>query len=92
MKTSRATCSECGAGFRRIELELLSPSQGVYQCPVCGNVLETFDGDAFVAHRLTIEPLTIKKRCVTENCDDVRLGYHVSPLLPRTPLLGRLFC
>ena len=61
MKTSRATCSECGAGFRRLELASMPPSRGEYQCPVCGTVLEKFDGTAFVAYRLTVQAMRERK-------------------------------
>lgn len=57
MRKSDVTCAECGAGFRRIELDSLPGSSGEYRCPACGEVLETFDSkQAFVAYRLTIQP------------------------------------
>jgi DNA-directed RNA polymerase subunit RPC12/RpoP len=57
MKKGDAICSECGAGFRRLELTSMPPSRGEYRCPTCGTVLEKFDGTAFVAYRLTIHPV-----------------------------------
>jgi hypothetical protein len=61
MKKGDATCSECGAGFRRLELTSMPPNRGEYRCSACGNVLEKFDGTTFVAYRLTIHP-SIKDR------------------------------
>ena len=57
MKKGDAICSECRAGFGRLELTSMPPSRGEYRCPACGTVLEKFDGTAFVAYRLTIHPL-----------------------------------
>ena len=62
MKKGAATCSECGAGFSRLELTSLPPSRGECRCPVCGTMLEKFDGTAFVAYRLTIQPLIKEAR------------------------------
>jgi DNA-directed RNA polymerase subunit RPC12/RpoP len=56
MKKGDVICSECGAGFRRLELTSQPGSKGEYRCPACGEVLEKFDGSAFVAYRLTIQP------------------------------------
>ncbi|WJR78672.1 hypothetical protein [Bradyrhizobium sp. NP1] len=56
MKKDDVTCSECGAGFRRLELSSEPGNKGEYRCPACGEVLEVFDGSHFVAYRLTIEP------------------------------------
>ena len=56
MKIYDVTCSECKAGFRRVELALQEVAKGEYRCPVCGELLETFDGHAFVAYRLTLQP------------------------------------
>ncbi|TKV71660.1 hypothetical protein FDV58_39275 [Bradyrhizobium elkanii] len=56
MKKGDVTCSECGAGFRRLELSAGGPTQGEYRCPACGHVLEVFDGSKLVAYRLTIQP------------------------------------
>ncbi|TYO62001.1 hypothetical protein FXV83_35090 [Bradyrhizobium hipponense] len=56
MKKNDVTCSACGAGFRRLELATQPGTKGDYRCPACGEVLETFDGNAFVAYRLTIQP------------------------------------
>lgn len=40
---------------RRLELVSLPNQGGEFRCPVCGEVLEVFNGDeAFVAHRLTV--------------------------------------
>lgn len=56
MKKGDVTCSECGAGFRRLELASAPATQGEYRCPTCGDILEKFEGNAFVAYRLTIQP------------------------------------
>jgi Zn finger protein HypA/HybF involved in hydrogenase expression len=56
MKKGDVTCSECGAGFRRIELSSHSGKNGEYRCPACDNLLEVFDGNRFVIYRLTIQP------------------------------------
>ena len=56
MKMGGAVCSECRAGFRRIELESERGTKGEYRCPLCNNLLETFDGKRLIAYRLTIVP------------------------------------
>jgi hypothetical protein len=56
MKKGDVTCSECGAGFRRLELASPPPTEGEYRCPACGEVVEKFDGSKFVVYRLTIQP------------------------------------
>jgi hypothetical protein len=56
MKMGSAVCSECRAGFRRLELESEPGSKGEYRCPLCGNLLETFDGSRLIAYRLMITP------------------------------------
>jgi DNA-directed RNA polymerase subunit RPC12/RpoP len=56
MKKNDVTCSACGAGFRRLELATPPANQGEYRCPACDEVLETFDGSAYIAYRMTIQP------------------------------------
>lgn len=56
MKKSDVMCSECGAGFRRMELNSVSGESADYRCPACGCVLETLDGSKLVAYRLTVQP------------------------------------
>jgi hypothetical protein len=56
MKKSDLTCPECGAGYRRIELDSKPGSKGKYRCLVCNRVLEIFDGSKTVALRLTVQP------------------------------------
>jgi transposase-like protein len=56
MKMGSAVCPKCRAGFRRVELESESGSNGEYRCPLCDNLLETFDGSRLIAYRLTIVP------------------------------------
>ena len=53
MKKSDLSCPECGAGYRRIELD---SGSGRYRCLVCDHVLEIFDGSKTVAIRLTVQP------------------------------------
>jgi len=56
MKKSDVICSECGAGFRRIELTSEPGFEGEYRCPACDHLVESFDGRSFVAYRLTVQP------------------------------------
>jgi uncharacterized protein (UPF0212 family) len=58
MKKNDVICRECGAGFRRLELEFVQGSKGEYECPTCGAVLKVFDGSKLVAYRLTVQPST----------------------------------
>lgn len=58
MKKSDVICSDCGAGFRRLELSSQPGEKGEYRCPICAHSLEVFDGARLVAYRLTIEPCT----------------------------------
>ena len=58
MKKNDVTCLHCGAGFRRLELAIERPPTGEYRCPACDELVETFDGLAFVAYRLTVQPAT----------------------------------
>jgi hypothetical protein len=53
MKIGDVTCPKCKAGFRRLELSFEQGTEGEYRCPVCDEVLETFDGRKCVAYRLT---------------------------------------
>ena len=62
MKKGGVTCSECGAGFQRLELESAPATKGEFRCPVCGELLEKFDGSKFVAYRLTIQPSVKRTR------------------------------
>jgi DNA-directed RNA polymerase subunit RPC12/RpoP len=56
MKKNDVICHECGAGFRRLELQFAHGSKGEYRCPTCGALLEVFDGSKLVAYRLTVQP------------------------------------
>jgi uncharacterized protein (UPF0212 family) len=56
MKKGDVACSECGAGFRRLELPFVSGAEGEYHCPACGELLEKFDGGKLIAYRLTVQP------------------------------------
>jgi hypothetical protein len=56
MKKSDLTCSECGAGYRRIELVSQNGPTGEFRCLTCDHLLEVFDGSTDVALRLTVQP------------------------------------
>ena len=56
MKIGASICSECRAGFSRVELESGPGSAGEYRCPLCGTLLEKFDGNRLIAYRLTTVP------------------------------------
>ena len=56
MIKSDVTCPNCNAGYRRIELKSQPWIVGEFRCLTCGEVLETFDGTANVAFRLTVQP------------------------------------
>jgi transposase-like protein len=56
MKKSDLSCPTCRAGYRRIELTSRSGAKGEFQCVLCGEVLERFDGSTEVAIRLTVQP------------------------------------
>jgi transposase-like protein len=56
MKKGDITCSECKAGYRRIELATRKGTRGEYRCLLCSHVLEVFDGSTEVAIRLTVQP------------------------------------
>lgn len=56
MRKSDATWSECGAGFRRLELTSERGTEGRYYCPACGNLIEAFGAAHLVVYRLTIQP------------------------------------
>jgi hypothetical protein len=53
-KKGDVTCSECGAGFRRLELISAPAAKGEYRSP-CGEVLEKLDGSKVVAYGLTVQ-------------------------------------
>jgi hypothetical protein len=56
MKKGDVTCPDCGAGYRRIELETRRGQPGHHKCVVYHRVLEAFDGSREIAYRLTIQP------------------------------------
>jgi hypothetical protein len=56
MKLSGSVCSECRAGFRRVELDSARGTVGEYRCPLCNTLIETFDGKRLIVYRLTITP------------------------------------
>ncbi|GAC1307155.1 MAG: hypothetical protein NVSMB10_12490 [Steroidobacteraceae bacterium] len=56
MKKGDITCSECKAGYRRIELASRKATPGEYRCLLCNQILEVFDGSTEVLIRLTVQP------------------------------------
>ena len=56
MRKGDATCAECRAGFRRIELDSRKGRPGEFRCPICSSVLEVSDGSTEIAYRLTVAP------------------------------------
>jgi len=56
MMKGDAICPNCNAGFRRIELLTRRGVRGEYRCPLCDQLLESFDGSTEIAYRLTITP------------------------------------
>jgi hypothetical protein len=52
----RGFLSECGAGYRRIELDHHKGSKGEFRCLFCDRLLEVFDGSTEIAIRLTVQP------------------------------------
>ena len=58
------TCPACGAGFRRLELLFERGTKGEHCSPVCGTVLESFDGHTLVVYRLTVRPFETKQGSV----------------------------
>ncbi|EHR01128.1 hypothetical protein Bra471DRAFT_01822 [Bradyrhizobium sp. WSM471] len=51
MRKSDVTCSECGAGFLRLELASERGTEGRYYCPACGNLVEAFGAAHLVVYR-----------------------------------------
>jgi hypothetical protein len=56
MLKSDVSCSECGAGFRRVELSSIPSRMTEFRCGVCDNLIEVLDGTAGVEYRLTVQP------------------------------------
>jgi len=56
MIKSDIMCPHCKAGYRRIELKSKPWIVGEFRCLTCGEALETLDGTANVAFRLTVQP------------------------------------
>jgi hypothetical protein len=60
MKKTDVTCSECGAGFVRVEIDATANApQGAYHCSACGHLLEQFLDGKIVAYRMTVRPTII---------------------------------
>jgi uncharacterized Zn finger protein len=56
MKKSDITCSNCHAGYRRLELVSKKGTRGEFRCLLCDHVLEVLDGATDVSIRLTVQP------------------------------------
>jgi hypothetical protein len=56
MKKSDVQCLDCGAGYRRIQLDSRPGKVGQCRCLVCGRLLGTFDGAHEVAYRIVVTP------------------------------------
>jgi hypothetical protein len=56
MRKGDASCLECGAGFRRLELTSVTGKRGEFRCPLCDSLIEAWDGSTQVVYRLTIQP------------------------------------
>ncbi|PDT65799.1 hypothetical protein CO683_30290 [Bradyrhizobium ottawaense] len=56
MRKSDVTCSECGAGFRRLELTSERGIECKYHCPACGTLIEACGSDHLIVYRLTVQP------------------------------------
>jgi transposase-like protein len=56
MRKGDVICPKCNAGFRRMELSTRRGIKGEYRCPICDQLLETFDGSTEIAYRLTDTP------------------------------------
>ena len=70
-----AICPNCNAGFRRIELLTRRGVKGEYRCPICDQLLETFDGSREIAYRLTVTPMKAR----AERTDQLtQFGYAVT--------------
>jgi transposase-like protein len=56
MRKGDVICSDCSAGFRRIELDSRRGMAGEFRCPLCNYLFEVFDGSTEIAYRLTVAP------------------------------------
>ena len=78
MRKTDITCSECGAGFRRVELSSRRGIKGEYHCPICGRNLEAFDGSTQIVYRLT-----------DASTRHLKSGLTSAPRFPQTPQVKR---
>jgi hypothetical protein len=56
MRKSDLICTDCNAGYRRIELISKKGFRGEFRCLVCDHILEVSDGCTEIAIRLTVQP------------------------------------
>ena len=57
MRKGEVECPSCGAWYRRIEIASTKGEPGEYACLLCGQPLERFSGETYVAYRLTVQPI-----------------------------------
>jgi hypothetical protein len=57
MRKGEVECPSCGAWYRRIEIASMKGEPGEYTCQLCGQPLERFSGETYVAYRLTVQPI-----------------------------------
>jgi len=72
MRKGEVECPSCGAWYRRIEIASMKGEPGEYACLLCGQPLERFSGETYVAYRLTVQ-------LIGRSSDDVqpmRLGFN----------------
>jgi hypothetical protein len=57
MRKGEVECPSCRAWYRRIEIASMKGEPGEYACLLCGQPLERFSGETYVAYRLTVQPI-----------------------------------
>ena len=45
--------------YRRIEVTSMKGEPGEYDCLLCEQPLEGFSGEAYIAYRLTVQPISL---------------------------------
>ena len=62
MRKSDPNSSNCGTGYRRIELESQPGVTGEFRCLSCNEVLDVLDGTRAVVMRLTVQPKSTRRK------------------------------